>query len=51
MDELIQALQDQTKAINRLVSINAALIEMLAEQYDESEEEQPTTYLDGSKVQ
>ena len=46
MDELIQALKEQTAAINALVESNARLMIMLVE--GEGEDMPATTYMDGT---
>ena len=46
MEELIQALKEQTAAINALVESNAQLIMVLAEGVDE--DIPATTYMDGT---
>ena len=46
MDELIQALKEQTAAINALVESNARLMMILAE--SEGEDMPVTTYMDGT---
>lgn len=47
--ELIEAIRQQTDAINRLVSSNAALIQAMAEAEGLDEEDKaPDTYLDGA---
>lgn len=49
--ELIQAMREQTEAINRLAQSNAALIEAMAEaEVMDEEGQEPTTYLDGSTL-
>lgn len=51
MAELIQAMREQTEAINRLAQSNAALVQAMAEAEGMDEEErEPTTYLDGSTL-
>lgn len=44
---LIDAITEQTKAINRLANSNAMLADAIAQERDE-EEETPTTYMDGT---
>ncbi len=46
---LVAALKAQTDAINRLVDINAVLIQTLAEQ-DGADDGAPSTFLDGTPV-
>lgn len=47
--ELIEALQEQTRAVQALASSNQALVQAMAEMEGvEDEDAQPTTYLDGS---
>ncbi|WP_405418680.1 hypothetical protein [Marinobacter flavimaris] len=47
--ELIEAIRQQTDAINRLANSNAALVQAMAEAEDmDDEDREPTTYLDGS---
>lgn len=46
--QLMQAMQEQTDAINRLANSNAALIQAMAEAEGLDEDQEPTTYLDGS---
>ncbi|EDM47768.1 hypothetical protein [Marinobacter algicola] len=47
--ELIEAIRQQTDAINRLASSNAALVQAMAEAEGLDEEDQaPDTYLDGA---
>ena len=49
--ELIEAIRQQTDAINRLASSNAALVQAIAEAEGmDDEEREPTTYLDGSTL-
>ena len=48
--ELVQAIRQQTDAINRLINTNAALLEMLVEEMVPEGERQPTTYLSGKKI-
>lgn len=49
--ELIEAIRQQTDAINRLASSNAALVQAMAESEVINEEDrEPTTYLDGSTL-
>ena len=49
--ELIEAIRQQTDAINRLASSNAALVQAMAEAEGmDDEEREPTTYLDGSTL-
>lgn len=51
LDELIQAIRQQTAAIQQLVESNAALIQAMAEAEGMDEEDRgPTTYLDGSTL-
>lgn len=47
--ELIEAIRQQTDAINRLANSNAALVQAMAEADGmDDEDREPTTYLDGS---
>ena len=47
--ELIEAIRQQTDAINRLANSNAALIQAMAEAEGLDEEgQEPETYLDGT---
>ncbi len=49
--ELIEAIRQQTDAINRLASSNAALVQAMAEsEVMDEEDREPTTYLDGSTL-
>lgn len=49
--ELIEAIRQQTDAINRLASSNAALVQAMAEAEGLDEDERgPDTYLDGSTL-
>ena len=49
--ELIEAIRQQTDAINRLAKSNAALVEAMAEAEGmDDEDREPTTYLDGSTL-
>lgn len=49
--ELIEAIRQQTDAINRLAASNAALVQAIAEAEGmDDEEREPTTYLDGSTL-
>lgn len=49
--ELIEAIRQQTDAINRLASSNAALVQAMAEAEGLDEEERgPETYLDGTRA-
>lgn len=51
MAELIEAIREQTAAINRLVNSNAALIQAMAESEGMDEDDHhPGTYLDGSNL-
>lgn len=45
---LVEAMQEQAKAINALAQSNAALIEAMAEAEYEGEDMPSATYLDGS---
>jgi len=48
MAELVDAIRQQTDAINRLANSNAALVQAMAEAEGLEEEDQaPDTYLDG----
>ena len=49
--ELIEAIRQQTDAINRLANSNAALVQAMAEAEGLDEEERgPETYLDGTRA-
>ena len=49
--EVIEAIRQQTDAINRLASSNAALVQAMAEAEGmDDEDREPTTYLDGSTL-
>jgi hypothetical protein len=49
--ELIEAIRQQTDAINRLASSNAALVQAMAEAEGlDDEDQEPATYLDGSPL-
>lgn len=48
--ELMQAIQHQTDAINRLADTNSALIQALAEAEGLDEDQEPTIYLDGTQA-
>lgn len=49
--ELIEAIRQQTDAINRLASSNAALVQAMAEAEGmDDEDKDPPTYLDGSTL-
>ena len=47
--QILDALKEQTAAINRLVEMGAMLIEALAE--DQDVELEPTHYMDGSPIE
>jgi hypothetical protein len=48
--DLVRAIEAQTKAITQLANSNAMIAQALAEQIDDGEEEEHTTYLDGSPL-
>jgi len=49
--ELIEAIRQQTEAINRLASSNAALVQAMAEAEGLDEDDRdPETYLDGTRA-
>ena len=48
--QLMQAIGQQTEAINRLADNNAALIQALADEQPDDEDREPNTYLDGRPV-
>jgi len=49
--ELIEAIRQQTDAINRLASSNSALVQAMAEAEGmDDEDREPPTYLDGSSL-
>ena len=51
LSELIQAIRQQTDAINRLANSNAALVQAMAEAEGMDDEGmEPTTYLVGSTL-
>lgn len=51
MKELVEAIRQQTSAIQQLVESNAALIQAMAEAEGmDDEDREPNTYLDGSTL-
>ena len=46
--QLMQAMREQTDAINRMADTQAALVQAMAEAEGLDEDQEPTTYLDGS---
>lgn len=50
MSELIEAIRQQTAAINRMAESNMALVAAMAEAEGLDEDQEPTTYLDGSTL-
>lgn len=49
--QLMQAMREQTEAINRMADTQAALVQAMAEAEGlDDEEQEPATYLDGSPV-
>lgn len=50
LQELVNAIQEQTRAITSLVNTNMMLIQALAESEGIEDEDQAGTYLDGSPV-
>lgn len=49
--QLMQAMREQTEAINRMADTQAALVQAMAEAEGlDDEEQEPATYLDGSTL-
>lgn len=51
VNELAQAIREQTAAISQLANSNAMLAQAIADSYDESGESAPSQYLDGTSAQ
>ena len=50
MQELIQAMKEQTQAVSQLAASNMALVDLISQQMTEMDELPPATYLDGTPV-
>lgn len=51
LEDLIDAVRQQTQAIGQLANSNAMLAQAIADSYDEGEESAPGQYLDGTSAQ
>lgn len=50
IQELIEAMKEQTQAINQLAASNMALVDLISQQMTEMDELPTATYLDGTQV-
>jgi len=48
--QLLEAIRQQTAAINRMAESNMALVAAMAEAEGLDDDQEPTTYLDGSTL-